>query len=148
MRRDTIVGITATNGTSDTEAADSATAAAASQQQAEAAAIVEESGSEAEGSAPAAAAAAAGPKSHPLSLPEDPFGAEELVKELTDTSSFGKRGEGYTAVQALATLFVIFPPFRLAVSSGQGGTSVLCNQSVLTPLIACVIIPWLVCPCF
>jgi hypothetical protein len=61
------------------------------------------------------------PKSHPLAVTEDIFGAEELVQELADPQALGKRGELYLGAQLLALLFVVWPPFRLAVGWLEGG---------------------------
>jgi hypothetical protein len=62
-----------------------------------------------------AGVAAPAPKSHPLAVSEDMFAVEELVQELAEPASLGKRGELYLGAQLLAVLFVVWPPFKLVV---------------------------------
>ena len=119
-------GVTATNGSTEAEAAEGPSAPGTPTQQQQPAADAAAAGPSGSGSdsvdSSAAAAVAAGAgavKSHPLALPEDPFGAEVLVAELSDTSSLGKRGEAFFAAQALTILFVLFPPFKLAVRAAR-----------------------------
>ncbi|KAI8477164.1 MAG: hypothetical protein J3K34DRAFT_398489 [Monoraphidium minutum] len=66
-------------------------------------------------------------------MPEDPFAADELVAELSDTSSLGKRGEVYFAAQALVMLFVLFPPFKLA-----GLFDLMATLALTAGLVFCV----------
>lgn len=48
--------------------------------------------------------------SHPL---PDMFGAQELITELQDQESFGKRGEGWAFAELAALLLLLIPPFTL-----------------------------------
>jgi len=102
--RDTVLGATETNGKS----------LSSSEADVVVSTVVEEPSTPKQQLEPVVDEAASGAKSHPLALTEDMFAADELVQELKDTSSLGKRGELLFAAQSLAVLFVVWPPFRLA----------------------------------
>lgn len=116
--RDTVLGATEANGASDADAKPKQQTAA------------EDVGT---GVSTSSSGPVATPKSHPLALPEDPFAAEELVEELKDTSSLGKRGELYLAAQVLAVVFVLFPPFKLA-----GLFDLMATLALTAGLVFCV----------
>jgi hypothetical protein len=134
MRRDDLLCASATNGASDAEAAEWVEAPTQQQPAVDSAST---SGSESGGgAAEAPGASASAVRSHPLALQDDPFAAEELVQELSDTTSLGKRGEAFVAAQVLTMLFVLFPPFRLVVrgcDKGVYGGGGVCVRGWLHP---------------
>jgi hypothetical protein len=58
---------------------------------------------------------------------------QELITELQDQESFGKRGEGWAFAELAALLLLLIPPFTLTVSTahcrGPGPYSNLCARS-------------------
>ena len=93
-----------------------------------------------------ATAASPEPKSHPLALPDDMFAAEELVAELTDPAAMGKRGELWLLAQGLAMLFVVWPPFKLAVrragaAGAVGGGRSRLMRARCIPVPSCMSMP-------
>jgi hypothetical protein len=60
---------------------------------------------------------------HRLATPLLPHGRashppQELISELQDQDSFGKRGEGWTLAEFAGILLLLIPPFTLTVSVG------------------------------
>jgi hypothetical protein len=47
-----------------------------------------------------------------------PAGEQELMKELSDTSQLGRRGEVWFLAQLGVFLMVVFPPMKLHVRAG------------------------------
>lgn len=45
---------------------------------------------------------------------------QELITELQDQESFGKRGEGWAFAELAALFLLLIPPFTLTVSTPQG----------------------------
>lgn len=45
---------------------------------------------------------------------------QELITELQDQESFGKRGEGWAFAELAALFLLLIPPFTLTVSTSQG----------------------------
>lgn len=52
---------------------------------------------------------------------KDPFGLEELFKEVTAPQQLGKRGEGWVIAQFFSLLLILFPPLNLTGLSAAVG---------------------------